>query len=205
MTVAEYEECVANGKCDKAKTNYWGFSRPRQPKNGISWFDAKQYCEAQGRRLPTEAEWEHAARGFDGRSYPWGEERATCELAVIKDGRGRSCGVRKNRGKHEVGRTFVVGSRPPNQYGLYDMAGNSWEWVQDWGSDSYAECGEACAGVAPKGPCDGDSPCKGHYRRVVRGGSWYWPAPYSRSFHRRFHFPKNDPYHHFGWRCAASL
>jgi formylglycine-generating enzyme required for sulfatase activity len=204
VTVRRFEACVEAGNCDPAETNYSDFSRSLQPKNGVSWFDARAYCRAQGERLPTEAEWEKAARGTDGRTYPWGEEPATCERAVIKNAEGRSCGVEKSTGKHEVGRTFAVGSRPPNQYGLYDMAGNSWEWVLDWASESYADCGEACRGVDPRGPCDGESPCAGHHRRVVRGGSWYWPGPQARTFYRRFHFPDNDPYHHFGFRCASS-
>ena len=205
VTVQKYEACVDAGECDAAETQYSDFSRSMQPKNGLSWFDARNYCRAQGKRLPTEAEWEHAARGFDGRTYPWGEEPATCERAVIKNDEGKSCGVDKATGKHEVGRTFAVGSRPPNQYGLYDMAGNSWEWVLDWGSDSWVDCGEACRGVNPKGPCRGARSCQGHYRRVVRGGSWYWRGAYARTFYRRFHFPDNDPYHHFGFRCAKSL
>lgn len=204
VTVRKFEDCVEAGDCEPAETNYSDFSRKLQPKNGVSWFDARAYCRAQGKRLPTEAEWEKAARGTDGRTYPWGEEPATCERAVIKNEEGRSCGVEKSTGKAKVGRTFAVGSRPPNPYGLYDMAGNSWEWVLDWGSESYAACGDACRGVDPRGPCDGESPCEGHYRRVVRGGSWYWPGRQARTFYRRFHFPDNDPYHHFGFRCASS-
>ncbi len=205
VTVAEYDRCVAEGACGPAKTNYGDFSRPRQPKVGLDWFHAERFCRARGKHLPTEAEWEKAARGTDGRAYPWGDEPATCERAVIMDEHGRrSCGVAKQGGSPEKGRTFEVGSRAPNPYGLYDMAGNAWEWVADWYSKSWAACGAACAGVDPRGPCNGESPCRGHTEKVVRGGSWYWPASYATTFYRRPHDPANRPYHHFGFRCAAS-
>jgi sulfatase modifying factor 1 len=205
VTVEAYEACVKAGKCDKQRTWYKDYSRPKQPKVGISWFAAVKFCKAMGKHLPTEAEWEKAARGPDGRVYPWGNEKATCKLAVIMDRRGRSCGVKKAIGKGPgKGRTFVVGTRAPTLYGLYDMAGNSWEWVADWYSP-YKRCGKKCLGVNPKGPCDGKLRCRGHNLKIVRGGSWYWPAKYSRTFHRRTHVPKNRPYHHFGFRCAASV
>ena len=205
VTVEQYDACVASGRCKPAKTAYSDFSRPRQPKVGINWYRAKEFCEKNGKHLPTEAEWEKAARGTDGRLYPWGDEPATCERAVIMDARGRSCGVKKQGGEPDKGRTFEVGTLQPNQYGLYDMAGNSWEWVADWYSKSYRACGKACQGKDPKGPCDGQEPCPGHEEKIVRGGSWYWPAEYATTIHRRPHFPQNKPYHHFGFRCAASL
>ncbi|MBN2497153.1 MAG: SUMF1/EgtB/PvdO family nonheme iron enzyme [Deltaproteobacteria bacterium] len=206
VTVAQYDACVKAGKCKPAKTNYSDFSRPRQPKVGLSWYHARDYCAAQGKHMPTEAEWEKAARGSDGRPYPWGDEPATCARAVIKDSRGRSCGVKKaSGGRPETGRTFEVGSRPPNPYGLYDMAGNAWEWVADWYAPSYARCGAACRGVDPRGPCDGRAKCPGHDMKIVRGGSWYWGAERATCYHRRPHYPANRPYHHYGFRCAASL
>ena len=204
VTVAEYEACVSTRACKKAKTHYGDFSRPLQPKVGVSWFHAVQYCLAQGKHLPTEAQWEKAARGTDGRLFPWGDQEATCERAVLMEDGERACGVKK-QGKHPwKGRTFIIGTREPTQYGLYDMAGNSYEWVYDW-YEPYDECGDKCRGVDPRGPCDGKSPCRGQRRRSVRGGSWYWPASHARTFHRRAHVPRNDPYHHFGFRCAASV
>jgi formylglycine-generating enzyme len=204
VTVEAYNACVKSGKCSRARTIYNDYSRPKQPKVGLSWYHAVRFCKAMGKHLPTEAEWEKAARGVDGRLYPWGEKRATCKEAVIKDRRGRSCGITK-KGKHpEKGRTLVVGTRPANQYGLFDMSGNSWEWVYDWYSGSYARCKNGCVGPNPLGPCGGKEPCKGYSRRVVRGGSWYWPAEMATTIWRRAHFPANKPYHHFGFRCAAS-
>jgi formylglycine-generating enzyme len=205
VTVEQHDACVQSGRCKKAKTAYSDFSRPKQPKVGINWYRAREFCDKNGKHLPTEAEWEKAARGTDGRLYPWGNEPATCERAVIMDDRGRSCGVKKQGGEPDKGRTFEVGTLPPNQFGLYDMAGNSWEWVADWFSKSYRACGKACQGKDPKGPCNGREPCPDHEEKIVRGGSWYWPAEYATTIHRRPHFPQNQPYHHFGFRCAASL
>lgn len=206
VTYAEYKACEKAELCPKSGPQYVDFDRPTQPVNGVSWFDARAYCEAQGKRLPTEAEWEKAARGTDGRTYPWGEEEANCELAIIKTrAEGRSCGVKKKGSKPDTGRVWEVGSRPPTQYGLYDMAGNSFEWVADWYTKSYEECGEACLGVDPRGPCDGEDECLGYKFKVVRGGSWYWGPDRATTYFRRAHVPKNEPFHHFGFRCAADL
>jgi formylglycine-generating enzyme required for sulfatase activity len=205
VTVEAWNACVAAGKCTDVKTLYSDYSRARQPKVGVGWFDADAYCRAHGKHLPTEAEWEKAARGTDGRLYPWGDQVATCERAVIMTDRGRSCGVKKAVGQGpDKGRTFEVGSKPADPRGLYDMSGNAEEWVADWASTSYAACGDACRGLDPRGPCGGAAPCPGHREKVVRGGSWYWPAANATSTHRRFHVPSNRPYHHFGFRCAAS-
>lgn len=206
VTNAEYEACEKAGKCPPSGPQYVDFDRPKQPINGVSWFDAKAYCEAQGKRLPTEAEWEKAARGTDGRLYPWGDEEATCELAIIKGKtEGRGCGLKKKGDKPDTGRVWEVGSRPPNQYGLYDMSGNSFEWVNDWYVRSWAECGAACEGVNPRGPCDGADECPAYKHKSVRGGSWYWPAENATTIFRRAHVPRNEPFHHFGFRCAADL
>ncbi len=204
VTYGDYQACAARRKCDEAKPLYFDFNAPDQPMNGASWFAAKKYCEAHGKDLPTEAQWEKAARGTDGRLYPWGNEVATCELAVIEDASGKGCGRRK-RGKHpEKGKVWPVGSKPPGPNGLYDMAGNSYEWVRDWYTESYAACGDACRGVDPEGPCGGEVPCKGYRRKVVRGGSWYWGPEHATTIYRRAHVPSNNPYHHFGFRCAAA-
>ena len=206
VTVAEYRACMKAGKCPEAGPRYVDYDRPRQPITGVSWHDAVAYCKAHGKHLPTEAEWEKAARGTDGRLYSWGDEPITCQRAVYMDKSGRSCGVQKKRGGHpEKGRPLEVGSRPAGLFGLFDMIGNSWEWTADWYSESWAACGAACLGTDPRGPCDGQDPCPGHRKKVVRGGAWYWPAGYNTTVYRRPHIPANQPeFHHFGFRCAAS-
>lgn len=193
VTVAEYRACREAGACDKAGPNYAGFSEPAMPITGVSWFQAARFCAFKGKRLPTEAEWEKAARGADGRLYPWGDERATCARAIIKEGEPNGCG----RGK-----IWPVASRPANPYGLFDMAGNVHEWVADWYAPSYAACGAECRGRNPRGPCGGALECPGVAQRVVRGGSWYWDASWATATRRRAHFPQNRPFHHFGFRCA---
>jgi len=209
VTYAEYKACVKAKRCDpKGGPAYSDFDRPKQPINGVNWFHADGYCKAQGKRLPSEAQWEKGARGPDGALHPWGDEPATCERAILKDETGRGCGVKKQGSKPETGRPWEVGSRPPGRYGLYDMSGNSWEWVADWFTRSYAECGADCEGVDPLGPCakDGEPArdCPGKLRKIVRGGSWYWDASYATGVWRRPHFPSNQPFHHFGFRCAAN-
>ena len=204
VTHAEYKACEATGACAPAGPRNEDYDRPRQPIVGVRWYDAVAYCAAQGKHLPSEAQWEKAARGPDGAMHPWGDAPATCERAIIKERGRRSCGVRKQGERPDKGRTFEVGSRPPGVYGLHDMSGNAWEWVADWASPSYARCGDACAGTDPRGPCDGAEPCPHHREKVVRGGSWYWEAAYATAIHRRTHYPKNRPYHHYGFRCAAT-
>ena len=85
VTFSEYQACVTAKKCQRARPNYEGFSEAKQPMTGVSWFGADEFCRAHGKRLPTEAEWEKAARTEDGRVFPWGNEPATCERAIIKD------------------------------------------------------------------------------------------------------------------------
>ncbi len=205
VTNAEYRACVKSKRCGEAGPRYRGYSGDTQPITGVSWDDARGFCEVHGKSLPTEAQWEKAARGPAGEINPWGDAPATCELAIIEDERGRSCGERKPGSKPEAGRIFEVGQRPAGRYGLHDMVGNAEEWVADWYSKSYASCGEACVGHEPKGPCGGAKKCKGHRKRVLKGGSWYWGADRATGIHRRANSPSNRPYHHFGFRCAASV
>lgn len=206
VTVEAYTACVRAGRCPNSGPVYADYRAPRQPITGVPWFDARDFCAWQGKRLPTEAEWELAARGPDAEVYPWGDAPADCDRAVVMDARGRSCGEIKRRGKNpEKGRVLEVGSRPAGRYGLFDMMGNAEEWVADWWTPSWDACGEACLNDNPKGPCEGADACPGHEFKSVRGGSWYWPAEHATGYHRRRHHPNNTPFHHFGFRCAKSL
>ncbi len=206
VTIEAYGKCVKAGKCPNSGPVYADYRAPKQPITGNPWYDAVTYCEFVGKRLPTEAEWELAARGPDGELSPWGNAEATCDLAVIMDDRGRSCGEIKRRGvSPEKGRVLEVGSKPAGRYGLFDMVGNAEEWVADWWTPTWAECGADCLGDNPKGPCGGAEPCGDLKYRAVRGGSWYWPAEHANGYHRRRNHPNNKPFHHFGFRCAKSL
>ncbi|MEO0813765.1 MAG: SUMF1/EgtB/PvdO family nonheme iron enzyme, partial [Myxococcota bacterium] len=129
VTFEAYERCIDDKKCTvRPEDGRWGprytdFNRPRQPITGINWYQADEFCRAHGKRLPTEAQWEKAARGPEGEAYPWGDAPLDCSRAVYKSKKGRSCGVKK-RGTASIGRVIEVGSRPAHRYGTHDLIGN---------------------------------------------------------------------------------
>ncbi len=127
VTVEQWLECYKAGKCAEAhgggKCNGSNPKRLNHPANCMTWRHAKAYCEWKGKRLPNPKEWEKAARGVDGRNYPWGNDEPNCGLAVMYDS-GPGCGL---------GRTWPVCSKPKGNspYGLCDMSGSISEWLDD--------------------------------------------------------------------------
>ncbi len=152
-----------------------------RPVVGVTWDEASAYCKWVGKRLPTEAEWEKAARGTDGRSYPWGNEVPTSDRATLT--------------KHWEGYDTptpvgsLEGGKSP--YGLYDMAGNVMEWVSDWYDQRYYDTAPA---KNPKGPETGKA-------GVVRGGGWGFLPTDARSA-RRIYPSRDTQCRNIGFRCA---
>ncbi|HRI37558.1 MAG TPA: SUMF1/EgtB/PvdO family nonheme iron enzyme [Nitrospira sp.] len=180
---------------------YWDdprLNRPELPVVGVSWNDARTYCEYLSKRLPTEAEWEKAARGPHGNLYPWGNEFDP---------------ARANFGKtHEA--TMPVDSYPDgvSYYGLHHMAGNVFEWVSDWYDPRFYSRLEPM--VNPTGPSKpvwlGGTGTHVDFltlgeKRVIRGGSWIAPEATLRATHRFWNHPSNNSYGvGLGFRCAKT-
>jgi formylglycine-generating enzyme required for sulfatase activity len=179
VTNAQYRWCVEAGACTAPVCEtYDDAAKSDHPVVCVSWYDAQAYCKWAGRRLPTEAEWEKAARGTDGRAYPWGNDSPDC----IKAQYG-GC----------AGDTVAVGTKPAGvtPYGALDMAGNVWEWVTDWyDADIYAQLPRE----NPQGSVSGPT-------RVLRGGSWNFAADLIRVANRYWSMPDAGNVY-FGFRCA---
>jgi formylglycine-generating enzyme required for sulfatase activity len=163
------------------------FDGPNQPVTGVSWFEADKYCRAISKRLPTEAEWEYAATV--GGKNKFGTQSGT----LIKDDDPKEACYND---MYAIYATCDVKEYPPNEFGIYGMTGNAWEWVADVYGD-YTKDGVK----DPTGPADDIDGKKRD--RVLRGGSWL--HSYTRQLRAalRLHFPPDTNGSNFGFRCAA--
>ena len=162
-----------------------GRDMSNDPVVGVGWYGAKAFCDYYGYRLPTEAEWEYAARGgLSGNRLPWGDT-ITHSQANYYSSSSYSYDISPTRGFHPTWNdgiypyTSPVGSFAANGYGLHDMTGNVWEWCADWYSSSYYSIS---SGTNPTGPTTGSY-------RVIRGGSWHSYAYFCRVAYRDFYYP----------------
>jgi formylglycine-generating enzyme required for sulfatase activity len=221
VTAKKYKSCSDAGKCRRAPTEVeWpkitkadhdlysplctGADPEKQnhPITCVTWEMADGYCKANGGRLPTEAEWEFATRGPDGRVYPWGDDPPTakhlnaCDAQCLAWGKAHKVELTAlDKGDDGYPTTAPVGSYPAgrSRFGPYDVVGNVGEWVADW----YGEY-KADAAQNPTGPASGE-------RRVIRGGAWN--AGFETWLHPSYRYaqvPTAQSYG-IGFRCAKSI
>ena len=196
VTNAQYRRCVEAGVCTLPserhsvmifnETPY--FDNPRRqdyPVVHVSWADADTYCRWAGKQLPTEAEWEKAARGVDGRTYPWGNEWDPGKLNSWNDGWS-------HHGLMDVGR-YPEGASP---YGTLDMAGNVWEWVADWYDEDYYSHSPY---RNPAGYSSADPVLK-----VMRGGSAFNTSEWNVRCAFRGRLDPNRTLGDLGFRCVSA-
>jgi formylglycine-generating enzyme required for sulfatase activity len=195
VTNLQYDLCIEAGECTPAECySEFPIDEDVKPVGCVTWFDAQAYCSWAGVRLPTEAEWEYAARGPNGNIFPWGD--------IFDPSRLNYCDINCTYKWHD--KNFDDGYSWPAPVGSYetgvswcgaqDMAGNVWEWVADWYDPGYYTHTPT---HNPQGPETGNA-------RVFRGGSSHFFPPYVRSA-RRGGIPASSIYASGGFRCAAGF
>ena len=192
VTTAQYMMCVEAGMCIEPNTQrHANPAYANHPVIWVGWRYSYNYCRWVGKRLPTEAEWEKAARGAtDTRAYPWGDAAPNCSLANYSPTYPERCGVLD---------TTPVGSYPAgaSPYGALDMAGNVREWTNDWYQDNYYSISP---GNNPQGPGPGAWGLK-----AVRGGDFITTAYDGRlRLVYRSHLDEGGTTGTIGFRCAAA-
>ena len=186
VTVAQYADYLK--KSGAEPPDFWERANQKEDGNrpvvGVDWLEANEYCEYYGKRLPTEAQWEKAARGDDGRKYSWGNDEPGPLFANYATGVAFTYG----KSLSTVG-SYENGKSP---YGVYDMVGNVWEWVLDWHDKTYYQSAPA---KNPVGPGSGEY-------KVIRGGSWSKRPAIARVAGRMYLSPSQRT-NSLGFRCAG--
>lgn len=182
VTQSAYKTCIDASACTAPASGFDPASMGSYPVEAVTWQQAVDYCTFKGKRLPTEAEWEKAARGVDGRQYPWGNADPNCTLAQYL---GCPLG---NTSADVVGST--AGDSP---YGVKDMGGNVTEWTNDWYSSVYYQTSPT---TDPQGPATGTY-------KLSRGGAWGYGTLFLRASNRYSATPTYAGAQ-FGFRCAKN-
>ena len=197
-TFRRYKACVDAGECTEAFPGgacNWGFKwNDKHPVNCVDHNQAQEMCAFEGKRLPTEAEWEKAARGNqDQRIFPWGDESASCNRVVMDENGPElpmpGCGAGKTK---PVNFAADAGASP---YGVVGMSGNLWEMTADWYSENYYA-------NSPRNNPEG--PGSGTYK-VVRGGAWTMRSDHGLTSILRFGYSPQGQGYVIGFRCAQDV
>lgn len=184
--------------------------RDKHPVVHVAWEDVVAYAASAGKAIPTEAEWECAARGgLDGAPFGWGDELAPKGRMLANYWQGRF--PRQNLALDGFPRTAPVGSFPPNGFGLYDAIGNVWEWTADWYTARQAAPSPCCAPAKPRGgnrddSADPNDPAR-IPRKTIKGGSWACAENYCQRYRpaARMAHPIDTGTNHIGFRCIVRL